>query len=330
MKKLFLLSLCAVTMMVSCTKEQDQPTPQDGAAITRATAAAPKLISYVEINDTNPLNVGSYYMGAKPFYDIAILFAANIHVDSYGNPALYFNDKLAPVMADVAKYVKPLQAKGIKVSLSILGDHTGLGVANMTDDQAEKFASILAEVVTKYGLDGIDFDDEYAKYGENGFPYANSTSYSNLINKLRGKLTSDKLVTVFDWGNADTIDATAAGNLSYAWQGAFGPSNYRPTSIASLPNSKWSPQALNLRSNYNVFTLKAVAAKSTLAKNEGMGAIMTYDIRKASEKSPLPVLKKIAEGAFAGAAVTYNGEEFARDIVPVPAGKTITFGDLPL
>ena len=329
MKKLFLLSLCAVTMMVSCTKEQDQPTPQDGAAITRATAAAPQVISYVEINDTNPLNVGSYYMGAKPFYDIAILFAANIRV-SDGNPALYFNDKLAPVMADVDKYIRPLQAKGIKVTLSILGDHTGLGVANMTDDQAEKFASILANVVTTYGLDGIDFDDEYAKYGENGFPYANSTSYSNLINKLRGKLASDKLITVFDWGNSNTIDATAAGNIDYAWPGYFGANYYSSTNISTLPDSKWSPQALDLRANYTMFSLNYVKTKSLQAKNNGMGAIMTYDIRKASEKNPLPVLKKIAEGAFAGAAVTYNGEEFARDIVPVPAGKLITFGDLPL
>ena len=328
MKNLFLGSLCAVMMMASCTKEQEQPTPQDGAVITRATAVAPIVTCYVEINDTNPLNVGSHYMNGSPIVDVAILFAANIRV-SEGNPALYFNDKLAPVMADVDKYIRPLQAKGIKVSLSILGDHTGLGVANMTDEQAEKFASILANVVTTYGLDGIDFDDEYAKYGENGFPAANSTSYSNLINKLRGKLASDKLITVFDWGNSHTINATAAGNINYAWQGSFGANSYRSTNIASLPNSKWSPQALNLRSNYWPTHLNQVQSNALTAKNEGMGAIMTYDIRVATEKNPQPVFNRIATGAF-GSKATYNGEAFARDIVPIPAGKLITFGDLPL
>ena len=61
-------------------------------------------------------------------------------------------------------YVKPLQDKGIKVLLTVLGDWQGIGVANMNDTQTTQFAKILAHAVEKYGLDGIGFDDEYANY----------------------------------------------------------------------------------------------------------------------------------------------------------------------
>ena len=54
-----------------------------------------------------------------------------------------------------------------KVLLSILGNHQGAGFANFTDyASADAFAADLEQVVKTYGLDGIDFDDEYAEYGK--------------------------------------------------------------------------------------------------------------------------------------------------------------------
>ena len=47
------------------------------------------------------------------------------------------------------------------VLLSVLGNHQGAGFANFTSfAQADAFAAQLADAVTTYGLDGIDFDDE--------------------------------------------------------------------------------------------------------------------------------------------------------------------------
>jgi hypothetical protein len=92
------------------------------------------MACYVETNDVNPLNAGDYVLedGETPFFDIVELFAANIHKDDAGNPTLYLNDKLTPVLEDggVEKYVRPLQEKGIKVLLSVIGNWQHIGLAN--------------------------------------------------------------------------------------------------------------------------------------------------------------------------------------------------------
>lgn len=289
----------------SCSNEEavnDQQV-QSGAEIS-GTATGIKTVAYVEVNDINPLNAGSYYMDGNAFYDYVIIFAANIR--GVGNDAvLHFNENITAILGNPNKYIVPLQNKGIKVLLSVLGDHTGLGFANLTDAQAEQFATALANAVTTYNLDGIDLDDEYAKYGTNGYPAANSTSYSNLVNKLRGKLAPGKLITVFDWDYSNTLGA-AVPSIDYAWSGHFGGSTYYSTTIPGLPNSKWSPQAINLR---GINSATAVKTKSTQAVNAGMGAIMTYDLRNTNHTT---VLNAIGTGAF-NKTVTYNGESFSKD-----------------
>ena len=113
-------------------------------------------------------------------------------------PTLNLNDKHTPVREGTGEttYVRPLQEVGIKVLLTVLGDWQGVGVANMTDTQAEQFAEILVYAVEKYGLDGIGFDDEYANYSGSLV----SGSFGNIITKLHAKLPADKLITVFAYG----------------------------------------------------------------------------------------------------------------------------------
>ena len=174
MKTIVKMSAFAATIAgaLSCN-EIEQPQVQDNqpeksTISTRSFGQKnPKMVVYVETNDVNPLNAGDYTMSdGTAFVDIVELFASNIHKDGNGDPTLYLNDKLTNVLENggVATYVAPLQAKGIKVLLTVLGDWQGIGVANMTDAQSTKFATILAYAVNKYGLDGIGFDDEYASY----------------------------------------------------------------------------------------------------------------------------------------------------------------------
>ena len=56
-------------------------------------------------------------------------------------------------------YIRPLQEAGIRVSLTILGNGDGSGVANLSDEAARAFAQDLRSIVDTYGLDGVDFDD---------------------------------------------------------------------------------------------------------------------------------------------------------------------------
>src|SRR5207248_10941304 len=129
----------------------------------------------------------------------AMIFAANL--DYAGTSAyLSFNPQVQSVLSNAATQIRPLQAKGIKVELSILGNHQGAGFANFpSQSAAAAFAKQLSNAVTQYGLDGIDFDDEYADYGTNGTGQPNASSFVYLIQALRNDMPT-KLITLYDIG----------------------------------------------------------------------------------------------------------------------------------
>ena len=238
MKK-HLLTLATVlfaagALFTSCANDPEEPQIQsDGTQIsTRAYGdKSPKIMVYVETNDVNPLNALCWEMNGEKFIDILNLFASNIHKDADGYPTVYLNDKLTrilepdpanPTTTGFHKYVKPLQEEGIKVCMTSLGDWQGIGVANLTPEMADRYADILVYCVDRYGLDGINFDDEYANYSSTIY-----NSYSHVIKALRAKLDAkfgagNKLITVFQWGNYNQIDVTAGGMIDYADHGSFG------------------------------------------------------------------------------------------------------------
>lgn len=128
-KHLFFIAtmFAAVCATVSCQKVEEPAT--DGAQPTRAFGdKTPKTVIYVETNDTNPLNAGDYQLADGTAYaDIVELFASNIHkrtVNGVVEPTLYLNDKMTNLLENngYLTYVKPLQDKGIKVLLTVLGD----------------------------------------------------------------------------------------------------------------------------------------------------------------------------------------------------------------
>ena len=201
MKNLFksVMALFIGAAMFSCQQAEEPTMDQGQAPETRAFGDTPVVAIYVETNDTNPLNAGDYTMSnGKPFAGIVELFASNVRkrtVNGVVEPTLYLNDKMTNLLENngYLTYVKPLQDKGIKVLLTVLGDHQGIGVASMNSTQTTQFAQILAHAVAKYGLDGIGFDDEYA----DDWGSTNSTSYSEIITKLHALMPADKLITVF-------------------------------------------------------------------------------------------------------------------------------------
>lgn len=329
-KNLFFASAAvAATMLASCNKENqfEATSTLDGtqSVTTRAYGdKTPKVVAYIEVNDVNPLNAGDYLMpDGEPLVDIVELFASNIHketVNGQVRPTLYLNDKLTPVLENggVNSYVVPLQEMGIKVLLTVLGDWQGIGVANMTDTQAEQFATILAYAVERYGLDGIGFDDEYANYSGSLV----SGSFGNIITKLRSKLASGKLITVFSYGNTSQINSTAGALVDYAytnfttWNSTIG--------ISGVSKSGWAPSAYNLGNYYGPSALSTITSKAQEAKNGGYGAIMTFNLRPTSERSPLPVFQAISDGLGTG-TITCEGGDRARDITPVSEGFTISY-----
>ena len=80
-------------------------------------------------------------------------------------------------------------------------------------------------MVKTYGLDGIDFDDEYAEYGKNGTPQPNDQSFIWLIQALRNRLGTDKLITLYNIGPAaenSMYNENVSKTIDYSWNPYYG------------------------------------------------------------------------------------------------------------
>jgi len=257
--------------------------PLTAAAAKRRPRAknGPISVAYVEVNNNSMLNVGKYTLanGGAQVFDLAVIFAANINYD--GTKAyLHFNENVQRVLDNVATEVRPLQQKGIKVLLSILGNHQGAGFANFQSQAAASaFAQELADAVNQYGLDGIDFDDEYADYGVNGTPQPNASSFVYLVQALRQKLPT-KLITLYDIGpaaaNLSYNGQSVAETFDYAWNPYYG-----TWSVPRGPSdkSKLSPAAVQINVSSNAASL------ATRTKTEGYGVFLTYDLGSTNATS---------------------------------------------
>ena len=325
MKNLFksVMALFIGAAMFSCQQAEEPTMDQGQAPETRAFGDTPVVAIYVETNDTNPLNAGDYTMSnGKPFAGIVELFASNVRkrtVNGVVEPTLYLNDKMTNLLENngYLTYVKPLQDKGIKVLLTVLGDHLGIGVASMNSTQATQFAQILAHAVAKYGLDGIGFDDEYA----DDWGSTNSTSYSEIITKLHALMPADKLITVFDWGYTGSINAEAKACIDYSYHGYFGTGFY---GSGLLEKARWSPVSTNLGSSTDPSTLNSLA---TRAKSQGYGAFMFFNLRRSSQVNPLNMFSATASGLYGLTVTNANGNR-AQDWTFVPAGYEINMDEV--
>lgn len=274
----FLVTLVTILFATSCSNNEMIPASQDAQMpATRSVGVkTPKLTTYIETNDINPLNMGEYYFtGTNPqeqVVDHVILFASNIR-GTATTVELYHNDNQSHILANVNTLVRPLQAKGIKVLLGLLGDHTGIGFANLSSDQITSFANQVADCVDTYGLDGVDFDDEYAEYGR----ITTSTSpsganFSLLIDALRGNAKmSGKLITAFYYGYATSFNQTALNDIDYMWPD-FGVSPNAPSGFA---NSKWAKLSIQYTQGYP----GASDIMNAAISYSGYGAIMMFNLR---------------------------------------------------
>jgi len=129
---------------------------------------------------------------------------------------------------------------------------------------------------------------------------------------------------VFSYGNTSQINSTAGALVDYAytdfatWNSTIG--------ISGVSKSGWAPSAYNLGNYYWSSTLNTITSKAQEAKNGGYGAIMTFNLRPTSERSPLPVFQAISDGLGTGTISCSNGNR-SRDITPEPDGFTITYSD---
>jgi hypothetical protein len=201
------------------------------AAGGRCAADAGRMTAYVSPDSPQELRSLAGYRRANgcPAIDIAVIFAANyaaatrpyLRANNNTPPTREpFNRNIGQVLGDGS--VRYLQRRGIKVLLSITNGHQPVGWSQFTSERAARdFARYLkTDVVDRYGLDGIDIDDEYSS----GRPTRTSLV---MVTTLLRRLMPDKLLTKALYQDLPYFRArwngrTLAGNLDYAWEMSYG------------------------------------------------------------------------------------------------------------
>ncbi|WDF54014.1 endo-beta-N-acetylglucosaminidase H [Mucilaginibacter sp. KACC 22063] len=264
--------------------------------------SGPKGVCYVEVNNNDIRNVGKYKLSTgQQLFDIGIIFAANINYNTSTQQAvLYFNPQVTNVLSNKATYIQPLQAKGIKVLLSILGNHQGAGISNFPSQAAaQAFAQQLSDAVTTYGLDGIDFDDEYADYGTNGTGQPNSSSFVYLVTALR-QLMPNKIISFYFYGPASSRlsynGVTVGSKVNYSWNAIYG--SYSVPNVPGLAKSNLGPAAIDIQSTSS----STAASLATQTVNNSYGIYLYYNLPNTDVHTYLSSVSN----ALYGKATTYT------------------------
>ena len=280
---------------------------------------------YFEVNDTNILNAKEWTMAksGKPMADVVCIFAANINYNSEeGRVFLNFNENVSHVLNNRDKYIKPLQDMGIKVTMAILGNHDAASVKNLAPETCIRFAEQLRDAVDAYGLDGIEFDDEYSETSQGngvpGFVTAGSEPYVNLIYETR-RLMPDKIIGVYHYGSAgggawDRLykGMSPSKMFDYAYEAYYNSFNDRIAGeYYMMNNNQVSPYSRKI-SDYPAYRSEDIQRVRT----EGYGCqmIYNYNIRHTIEDNQTYVnfFNGICEILF-DEGVVYTGISHTKD-----------------
>lgn len=229
--------------------------------ITKICVQNGKPLAHLAYTVTDCLNVGLFVLedSRKPLFDYAVLFAVNIVGPNpeTGEVEVAYGD-IEPVLRNPEKYIRPLQDKGIKVLLGILGGFgVNVGLGNMQGDQMKNFAAKIKLIVDMYGLDGIDLDDEYTSYPTSTnapelYPEwaPSAIKMGRLIVELR-RIMPDKIISVYEYGsylgaslNANNpVDGHIIRDISDMARYPYYNYANRATSSMGFSNDKYSPVA---------------------------------------------------------------------------------------
>lgn len=160
-----------------------------------------KTVAYFDTKDMNPLNALEFVTeDGCLFIDHVVLFSANINYDKDNDRIyLHLNDETKYLLEHNEELIQPLRRHGIKVILSVLGNHDAAGLAQCSDLGARQFAAELASYIKAYNLDGAGFDDEYSTEPDLSSPLmAPTSSYAaaRMLYEVKAAMP-DKIVMVY-------------------------------------------------------------------------------------------------------------------------------------
>lgn len=179
-------------------------------------------MAYVEVNYNNIENTSCYVRSDnnKTFFNVVSIFAANINGESPNAPEIFFNDKTVTVLHSSA--IQHLQNKGMKVLITLLGNHQNAGWSCMTDPYAaKKFADKIVNLVNYYHLDGVDIDDEYSTCLPNNYSITMIAEAIKSNPKFSGKLLTKALYADSDYFQAIYNGHKLSDYLDYGWEMSY-------------------------------------------------------------------------------------------------------------
>ena len=299
------MAIALIAFLSSCNKDSNSnPAPANLKSSATSLAASPNAVGvsgpmsvcYMEVNNYDFRDVGKYTLSSgQQLFNIGIIFAANINLNSStGKAVLYYNTQVTNVLSNASTYIKPVQAKGIKVLLSVLGNHEGVGVCNFQSQaDAQAFAQQLSTAVTNYGLDGIDFDDEYADYQTSGSGQVNAYSFVYLVTALR-QVMPNKIISFYDYGPAASYlsynGVTVGSKINYSWNALYG--IYSVPNVPGMAKSDLAPAAIDVQ-NTSSSTADSLAIQTV---NNGYGAYLYYNLPDADSHTYLSSVSNVLYG----------------------------------
>ncbi len=261
-------------------------------------ASGLQVISCMEVNDTNPLYNLCFTLdkSGKYFFDQVILFSGNINYDeATGRVYNYNNENVQHLLDYKEKYLEPLQQKGMKVILGILGNHDRASIMNLTEAGAKDFALELKSVMDAYNLDGIFFDDEYSSPGNYpGFePSGTTYNFSRLAYYLK-QYAPHKLVEVYVYSGTSRmteVNGKQPGEfLDYAIH------DYGQMYDLSSDYPGLSKKGMILGSSEFSRGRKISAANCQAIVNAGYGGTMIFSL--APEHTDIDCMNRIANAFY--------------------------------
>lgn len=192
-----------------------------------------KVVVFFEVNNTNPLNALQFETeDGNLLIDYLVLFAYNINYDAEaGRVYCFANPQCQYILDHYDEIIKPLRERGVKVILSVLGNHDMAGSAQLSDMGAREFAKEMAALIYGYGFDGVNYDDEYSSSPDTSIPWFTNWSYEagNRLYFETKKAMPDKVMLSYQFGGAlgnAAVDGIAPGDYMDICVGDYGRAGY--------------------------------------------------------------------------------------------------------